>query len=116
MIFLSLWQPLSHFHQSFLPWHRVRIEVLLRVDLAEELHPENGEDVDDDDEQEGEVAEGSQRRDDDAEQDLHRRPRLGQFEHAHLERQFHHKDLVDSALWSVKHDYDLLSTRPVANY
>jgi hypothetical protein len=33
------------------PWHRIRIEVLLGVSLAEELHAEDGEDVDDNDEE-----------------------------------------------------------------
>ena len=36
-----------------LPWHRIWIEVLLGVCLAEELHAEYGEDVDDNDEEEG---------------------------------------------------------------
>ena len=67
-----------------LPRHRIWIEVLLGVDLAEELHPQDGEDVDDDDEEEGEVPEGAQGGDDDAQQDLHRGPRLGEFQHSHL--------------------------------
>ena len=66
------------------PWHRFWSKVLFGVGLAEELHAEHGEDVDDDDEQEGEVAERAQRRYDDAQQHLHRRPRLRQLQHPHL--------------------------------
>ena len=71
------------------PWHWVRREVVGDVGLSEELHAEDGEDVDDDDEEEGEVAERAQRRDDDREQHLHRRPRLRQLQHAHLMGDIH---------------------------
>ena len=43
------------------------------------LHAEDGEDVDDDKQDEGEVAQGPQGGDDDAEQDLHSCPGLSQF-------------------------------------
>ncbi len=70
---------------NYSPWHRVGVEVLRDVGLAEELHPQDGEDVDDDDEQEGEVPKGAQRADDDAEQHLHRRPGLRQLQYSHLQ-------------------------------
>ena len=68
------------------PWDRVRVEVLLRVCLPEELHPEDGEDVDDNDEEEGEVSESAQRGDDDAQKDFHGRPGLGKLKDTHLEK------------------------------
>ena len=46
-------------------------KVLLCVVLPEKLHPKDGEDVDDNEEDEGEVAKGPKCRDDDAEENLH---------------------------------------------
>ena len=68
------------------PGHPVRVEVFIGVGFAEDLHPQNSEDVDHDDEEEGEVAQGPQGADDDTQQDLHRRPGLGQLQDTHLGR------------------------------
>ena len=68
------------------PRDGVRGKVLLCVILSEELHPENGEDVDDDEEDEGEVAEGPKGGDDDAEKNLHGGPWLGQLQNTHLKQ------------------------------
>jgi len=48
------------------------------------LHAHDGEDEDDDSEHEAEVAEGAHRPPDDADQQVERRPRLGQLEHPQL--------------------------------
>ena len=67
------------------PGDRVRVEVLLGVVLPEQLHPQDGEDVDHNEEDEREVSEGAEGGDDDAEEDLHCCPGLGQLKDAHLE-------------------------------
>ena len=66
------------------PRHRIGIEDVGRVAGGEQLHPDHGEDVDDDDQHEGQVAERAQGGDDDAQQDPHRRPGLGQLQHPQL--------------------------------
>ena len=42
------------------PWNFVGIKVLVGVSLAEKLHPEDGENVDDNDKKESEVAKSTQ--------------------------------------------------------
>ena len=56
-----------------------------RVVLAEELHAHDGEDEDDDAEDEGEVPEGAHRLAHDGNQEIERRPGLGQFEDTELQ-------------------------------
>ena len=56
------------------------------VVLPEELQPHDGEDVDDEEEDDGEVAQRAQRVDDDGQQDPHGRPRLGQLHHSQLQK------------------------------
>ena len=65
--------------------HSVLVELLDVVVLTEQLHAHDGEDEDDDDEDEAQVAEGAHRPADDADEQVERRPRLGQFEDAKLE-------------------------------
>lgn len=67
-----------------LPWNPVRVEVFVGVRFSEDLHSKDGKDVDDDDEEEGQVAQGAQRADDDAQENLHRRPGLSKFQNPHL--------------------------------
>ena len=45
---------------NVLPWNFIGIEVLIGVGLAEKLHPEDGENVDDNDKEESEVAKSTQ--------------------------------------------------------
>ena len=54
------------------------------VIIAEQLHPHDGENEDDDGEDEAEVAEGSHRSTDDTDEQVERGPGLGQFEHPKL--------------------------------
>ena len=56
------------------PRHWVRIEVLTGVEISKDLHPQHGEDVDEDDEDEGEVGLAAQGGDDDGEEDPHGAP------------------------------------------
>jgi len=51
---------------------------------AEELHAHDGEDEDDDHQDKAEVAQSTERSADNAHQQVERRPRLGQLEHAQL--------------------------------
>ena len=69
----------------FLPRNGIGGKVLNGIVLAEQLHAEHGEDVDNDEEDEGEVTKGAQRGDNDAQQDLHRCPGLRQLQHSHLQ-------------------------------
>ena len=62
--------------RRILPWNFIGIEVLIGVGLAEKLHPEDGENVDDNDKEESEVAKSTQSWNDDTQQDFHRGPRL----------------------------------------
>ncbi len=59
--------------------------LLTHVALAKELHAHHGEDEDNDGEHEGEVAQRAHRLAHDRDQQVERRPRLGQLEHAKLE-------------------------------
>ncbi len=61
------------------------MEVLGRVCVSEELHAQHSEDVDHNNEQKGEVSQGTQGGDDYAEEDLHRCPRLSKFQYSHLD-------------------------------
>lgn len=45
---------------SFSPWNFIGIEVLVGIRFAEKLHPEDGENVDDNDKEESEVAKSTQ--------------------------------------------------------
>ena len=60
--------------------------VFFYVALPEHLHAHDGEDEDDDGEDDAEVAERAHRPPDDTDQQVERRPRLGQLEHAQLTR------------------------------
>lgn len=44
----------------YLPWNFIWSKVLVGVRLAEKLHPEDGENVDDNDKEESEVAKSTQ--------------------------------------------------------
>ena len=59
-------------------------EPLVDVLHAEERHPDDGEDEDDDREDEAEVAEGAHRAPDDADEEVEGGPGLGQLEHSQL--------------------------------
>ena len=59
-------------------------EVVRRVVAAEQLHAHDGEDEDDDGQHEAQVAESAERSADNTHQQVQRRPRLGQLEHAQL--------------------------------
>ena len=65
--------------------HGIRVEVLGRVVSAEELHPDDGKDVDDDGQHKRQISQCAQRRQDDGQEDTHRRPRLRQSQHSHLQ-------------------------------
>ena len=67
------------------PARRHAAEVLRRVVHAEQLHPHDGEDEDDDGEHEAEVAERAKSPADDADEKVERRPRFGQLEDPQLE-------------------------------
>ena len=67
---------------TWLPWFLIRSEFVFSVGGGEELHPNYSEDVHDDDEDEGEVAHRPEGFDHNSEEHAHRRPRLGQLEHA----------------------------------
>ena len=69
------------------PGYGVRIEVILSVVLPKQLHTQHGEDVDDDEEDEGQVPQGTQGGDDDAQENLHRGPGLRQLQNSHLEQE-----------------------------
>ena len=69
------------------PGYGVRIEVILSVVLPKQLHAQHGEDVDDYEEYEGQVPQGTQGGDDDAQENLHRGPRLRQLQNSHLEQE-----------------------------
>ena len=71
------------------PRHRVWIEVLTGVEISKDLHPQHGEDVDEDEEDEGEVGLATQGGDDDGEEDPHGPPCLSQFEDPHDPNQPH---------------------------
>ena len=71
------------------PRHWIRIEVLTGVEISKDLHPQHGEDVDEDDEDEGEVGLATQGGDDDGEEDPHSPPCLSQFEDPHDPHQPH---------------------------
>ena len=58
------------------PWHWVRVEMLTGVEISKDLHPQHGEDVDEDYENEGKVGLAAQGGDDDGEQDPHSPPCL----------------------------------------
>ena len=58
------------------PWHGVRVEMLTGVEISKDLHPQHGEDVDEDYENEGKVGLAAQGGDDDGEQDPHSPPCL----------------------------------------
>jgi len=63
---------------------RLVAEHLLAVVGAEQLHAHDGKDEDDDHQHEAEVAERAHRPPDDADEQVERRPRLGQLEHSQL--------------------------------
>lgn len=69
-------------------WHFLRIKLFRRVVFGEELHPDHGENIDHDYQHEGEITECTDRTDYNAEEDLHRDPRLCQFEHSQLKNRF----------------------------
>ena len=54
------------------------------VVFAKELHSNDGKNIDNDKQDEGEVPQGSECRDDDAEQNTHRPPRLSQLQYPQL--------------------------------
>lgn len=56
-----------------------------RVLLSKQLHPHDGEDEDDDGQNEAEVAECTHRTTDDSDQQVQRRPRLGQLKYTQLQ-------------------------------
>ena len=74
-------------------------EVLGRVVDAEQLFAHHREDEDYDGQDEAEVAEGTHRPPDDADQEVESRPRLGQLEHSQL--QHSHRN-VESPLAASK--------------
>lgn len=59
---------------SVLPWDRVRGELLRSVVFGEELHPDDGEDVDDNNEDKSEVSQRPYRGYNDAQKHFHCRP------------------------------------------
>lgn len=66
------------------PRHWIWVEPLLNVILGEELHPDYGKYINHNDQDEGQVTQGTNGRYDDAQQDLHRGPGLRQFEDTQL--------------------------------
>ena len=61
------------------------LPLLLRVPISQQLHANDGEDVNDNDQHKGQVTQCAQRASDDWQQDSHRRPGPRKFEHSHLE-------------------------------
>ena len=59
--------------------------VVLDVQWSEQLFAHHGKDEDDNGEDEAEVAERAHRTTDDADEQIERRPRLGQLEHSQLQ-------------------------------
>ena len=79
------------------PWNWIWREMLTGVELSQHLHPQQGEDVDEDEENDGEVGLAAQGGDDDGQQDSHRPPGLRQLEHPHHSHQPdapHHREAV----------------------
>lgn len=70
---------MSNHQVDNLPGHRIREEPLLHVVLREELHANHGEYVNYNDQHERQITQCANRGDDDAQQDLHRGPGLGQL-------------------------------------
>ena len=64
---------------SVQPRNGIRIKILSRVILSEQLHPQHGEDVNDDEKDECEVPESAKSGDDDTKKHLHSGPGLSQF-------------------------------------
>jgi len=62
--------------------HRIRVELVQGVVLAEQLHADHREYVDHDHQHEGQITKRADRRDDDAEEDFHSGPGLREFQHA----------------------------------
>lgn len=62
------------------------IKLIVSVLVIEELQPDHSKDVDDNNQDEGKVTQGTQSVHNDGQQESHGRPGLSQFEHSQLEQ------------------------------
>lgn len=77
------------------PRHRIRIKLIRRVVLREQLHANHRENIDHNHQDQRQIPERPDRRDDDAQQHLHRRPRLRQLQHAQQSQPAQHAQPID---------------------